>query len=189
MIKAVIFDCFGVLTTDTWKEFVGTLPESQRQEASSLNRAYDANQLSKEQFLQAIEDLTGKLPKFVEHQLDNETVKNDELLAYAKELQAHYKIGLLSNIATNWIREKFLTPEEQKIFSDFVLSYEVNLAKPDPKIFELAAERLGVAPEDCVLIDDIELYCTVAKEVGMQTIQYRDFRSTKAELELILSEK
>lgn len=186
MIKAIIFDCFGVLTTDTWKEFVGTLPEDQRQEASSLNRAYDSSQLSHEEFLVAIKDLTGRLPKFIEEQTANDAVKNHELLEFARELKTYYKIGLLSNIASNWITDTFLTREEQEIFNDLVMSHEVSLAKPDPRIFELAAERLGVEIEECLLVDDVEPYCMAARELGMQAIQYRDFQSLKTELEPIL---
>src|SRR5437868_15071308 len=129
MIKAIIFDCFGVLTTDSWQEFVGTLPLPKRQEARILNHAYGSAVLSKPEFLKAIVELTGRQPQDIDSMLDNEMYKNKELLDYIGQLKPKYKIGLLSNVASNWIRDRFLTPEEQALFDEFILSYEVGLTK------------------------------------------------------------
>ena len=95
MIRAIIFDCFGVLTVDTWQEFVTSLPPDQQAEASVLNRVYDAGHLSRSEFGQALQDLTGKQPHYVEDMMGNELHKNTDLLALIKELEPSYKIGLL----------------------------------------------------------------------------------------------
>ncbi|MEK7599494.1 MAG: HAD family phosphatase [Patescibacteria group bacterium] len=187
MIKAIIFDCFGVLTTDRWREFVATLPEEQRQAASDLNRTYGAAHIDKAEFLQEIYELTGKKPQDIDQLLDNDAYKNVELLKLIAELKSDYKIGLLSNVASNWIRDHFLSQEEQALFDDLVFSFEVRMTKPDPKIFELAAERLGVKPEECILIDDVEYYCDAARESGLKAICYQDLQQTKAQLDKLLS--
>ncbi|HSW37608.1 MAG TPA: HAD-IA family hydrolase [Candidatus Saccharimonadales bacterium] len=186
MVKAIIFDCFGVLTTDTWKEFTGTLPQSQKAAATTLNHAYDSGAISKPEFLQAVQDLTGKQPRYVDDMLDNETIKNSELLAYIKELGKSYKIALLSNVATNWIREHFLTAEEQAMFHTMVFSFEIGATKPDTRMFQAVAERLGVEVEECVIVDDVERYCTAAEDLGMRAICYQDFSQMKTELEKML---
>lgn len=186
MAKAIIFDCFGVLTTDKWKEFVAALPPAQRTPASELNRAYGGAHITKEEFLQAIRDLTGKSPTDIDKTLDSDTVKNTELLDYIVTLKPAFKICLLSNVASNWIRERFLTPAEQSLFDCFIFSYEVRLTKPDPQIFILAAERMEVEPKDCILVDDIERYCTVAEELGMKTVVYRDLAQTKADINRLI---
>jgi putative hydrolase of the HAD superfamily len=188
MIKAVIFDCFGVLTTDTWKEFTATLPQSQKASATSLNHAYGAGAMTKPEFLQAVQDLTGKQPKYVDNMLDNETAKNSELLAYIKELGKSYKIALLSNVATNWIRDYFLTAEEQAMFHTMVFSFEIGTTKPDPRMFQSVAERLKVSPGECVMVDDVERYCAAAENLGMKSICYQNFNQMKAELEKILAD-
>jgi len=54
MIKAVIFDCFGVLTVDLWKEFVATLPDEQKQAASDINHSYDRGELTEAEFMQQV---------------------------------------------------------------------------------------------------------------------------------------
>lgn len=186
MIKAIIFDCFGVLTSDSWKEFVAGLPKEERSKASELNRAYGAGVLNQADFLQAIEDLTGHSSFHVRGLLDNETTKNKELLEYIAVLKPKYKIGLLSNIATNWVRDEFLDPDEQELFDVMVFSYEIGAAKPDNRMYEEIVTRLGVSPAECVFIDDSEGHCAAASDIGMHGIWYQDFEQMKAELEAIL---
>lgn len=189
MVKAIIFDCFGVLTVDLWKEFVGTLPEDQKQPARDINHTYDAGFITEQQFMDEIKELTGKFPGEVEDLSLNtrEATKNRELLAYIAELKPRYKIGLLSNIASNWIRDSFLSTEEQDLFDEMIFSYEVGMTKPDPRIFTLACERLRVSGHEAVLVDDIELYCQAAKTEGLEAITYVSFSQLKSELEAVLS--
>ena len=188
MVKAIIFDCFGVLTADTWKEFVATLPEAQRRPASDLNRAYGAARISKQEFLGSIKKLTNRQPIDIDIPNNNDlgTTKNSQLLSYIATLKRNYKIGLLSNVASGWIKERFLTSEEQALFDDFIFSHEVHMTKPDPGIFSLAAERLGVPLQTCVLVDDAEHYCAIATKLGMKSVCYRNFQQTKADLEKLL---
>lgn len=187
MIKAIIFDCFGVLTVDLWKEFVATLPEVQRQPARDINHAYDAGFINEKKFMEQVRDLTGKSPGEVEKVRNSDGTKNEELLAYIAELKKTYKIGLISNIASNWIRDTLLTDDEQKLFDKMVLSFEVGMTKPDPRIFKLAAVQLSVEPTEVIFIDDIETYCTAARGVGMRAIVYQDFAQLKRDLEAILA--
>lgn len=187
MVRAIIFDCFGVLTADAWKEFVATLPEAQRGPADSLNRAFDAGHLSLPEFIGEVRSLTGSVPRFADDAVQGLPKKNQALLEYIKGLHRHYKIGLLSNVASNWIRDELLSTEEQQLFDAYVMSFETGLTKPDPRMYRLTAERLGVEPGDCVFIDDVERYCTAAEELGMQSVVYQSFPQMKAELEKLLA--
>jgi putative hydrolase of the HAD superfamily len=190
MIQAIIFDCFGVLTTDLWREFTATLPDAQRRKAGRLNQAYCSGSLTSEEFLEAVADLTGTPQGRVRNIITNEGAganKNTRLLALIAVLKRSYKIALLSNVASSWVRDDFLTAEEQKLFDSFTFSYEVGLAKPDPRMFRLAAKRLDVPPSACVLVDDVERYCDVARELGMQTILYQNFPQAKLDLEQTLA--
>ena len=186
MIKAVIFDCFGVLTVDLWKEFVATLPDEQKQAASDINHSYDRGELTEAEFMQQVEDLTGRRPSEVEDVRNSDGTKNKELITYIGSLKPDYKIGLLSNIASNWIRENLLTETEQLLFDQMIMSYEVKMTKPDPRIYHLSTERLGVDIQDCVFVDDIEHYCEAARQEGMQAVVYQNFEQMKAELAKIL---
>lgn len=188
VIKAIIFDCFGVLTTDVWMEYVLTLPKEVQGRIHKINHDRGSGNLSQESFIEALVHATGK--SNVEMSLASTPGgnKNKVLLEYIQELRlSNYKIGLLSNIGSNWIREEFLTRDEQALFDEYILSYEVNLIKPDPQIFKLVCMRMGVEPNECVMIDDIKSYCDGAKSIGMHTIVYHDFLQMNQELDAILS--
>lgn len=188
MIKAIIFDCFGVLTADSWHEFRLSLDPALQSQASELNHRYCANSMTREEFLSSVASLTGASKEKIAGIIDNETDKNYELLNYIAELKkSGYKIGLLSNVASNYIREVLLTAAEQKLFDSFVFSYEVGMIKPDPRIYHLAREKLGVGPEQCVFVDDIERLSMAAEKTGMKAIVYRNFHQLKAELQVLLA--
>jgi putative hydrolase of the HAD superfamily len=190
MIKAIIFDCFGVLTTEAWKKFIDSLPESVDLRAvRDVHHTYTSGFITKQESASRIRELTGG-PTFteVEDLPEGSMAKNTALLDYIRQLkQRGLKIGLLSNVASPWIRDTFLAPDEQKLFDDMLFSYEVGLIKPDPRIFHLACERLGVQPSETVLVDDMERYCAAAHDEGMQFVHYQDLRQATAELEKLLA--
>lgn len=62
----------------------------------------------------------------------------------------------------------------------------MGLHKPDPEIFRLGAERAGLAPADCVFVDDLKENCAGAEAVGMTPILHRGAESTLPELERLL---
>jgi putative hydrolase of the HAD superfamily len=72
------------------------------------------------------------------------------------------------------------------IFDEIVISGEVGLHKPDPAIFELTCNRLGVVPSECVFVDDLRENCAAAEALGMTAILHRGADSTLPELERLL---
>ena len=165
---------------------MASLPEAKRQEASDLNHALDRGHLTRDDFVAQIKGLTGRQPQEVEKLLDGEAYKNTELLDCIAELKKDYLIGLLSNVSTSWITDSFLTEDEQKLFDAFVFSYQVGATKPEPKMFEAIAEKLGTSLDCCVLVDDVERYCTAAEDLGMKAVWYRDLPQMKEELNRLL---
>ena len=182
-----------MLTTDLWKEFLAEVTDEKAvQAARELNRAYDAGFISMREFLDGVKEVTGRSPKRVEELLEDkgEIIKNEQLLTYIGELRHRgYKIGLLSNIATNWIRDTFLTLEEQALFDDMVMSFKVGMVKPDRRIFQLACERLSVESTEAAFVDDIDRYCEAAEAEGIKAIVYTDFKQMQSELESVLEQK
>lgn len=59
------------------------------------------------------------------------------------------------------------------LFDGIICSADVGLAKPEPKIYALAAERLGLSPAECVFVDDLERNIEAAHETGMHAIRFR----------------
>ncbi len=184
-MKAAIFDCFGVLTVDHWRAFVDSLPNRDiALRAKELNRQYDSGLITRDEFLAQIHEVTGRAPNEILDILWGKSAKNIALLEYIGQLrQKGVKIGLLSNVGTDWIRRDFLTPDEQKLFDTMVFSYEVGMVKPDPRMFELVCQRLGVDKSEAVLVDDMERFCTAAREQGMQAVEYQDLASAKQQLD------
>jgi epoxide hydrolase-like predicted phosphatase len=188
MIKAIIFDCFGVLVVDSLGSFYDKYLYNQSEkieEADLFAEKSNRGEISYEEFIIELSRISGVGAKKVDLELAKNP-PNNELLHYIRKFAlGNYKIAMLSNASDNWINELF-TPEDTELFSEVILSYKVGIAKPDPRIFELAANRLGVEPQECVFIDDLEKYLVGARQAGMKTILYTDFASFKKELENVL---
>jgi epoxide hydrolase-like predicted phosphatase len=90
--------------------------------------------------------------------------------------------GLISNSWGTGIYER--APME--IFDATVISGDVGLHKPQPEIYRLGSERIGVPPERCVFVDDLRENIEGAEAVGMAGVLHRESRDTIAELERLL---
>jgi epoxide hydrolase-like predicted phosphatase len=93
------------------------------------------------------------------------------------------RTGLLSN---SWSTSHYDRDLLAELFDAVVISAEVGLHKPQPEIYLLAAERLGVDPESCVFVDDLRENCAGAEAVGMAAILHRDPGETIPRLERLL---
>lgn len=96
---------------------------------------------------------------------------------------AGIRTGLVSNSigAGRYDRSTFA-----EMYDGVVISAEVGLHKPQPEIFTLGAERAGVAPEQCVFVDDLRENCEGAEAVGMTAVLHRGADATVPELERLL---
>lgn len=193
--RAIIFDLFGTLVngfmsvtgqtqeqfaailgvpcepfTKLWREITGrrTVGEFQTVEASiehvcgALGISVNAEQMAK-----AVEFR-------LEYTKRALTPKADAVKTLENLKQSGFKIGLLSNcsieIPVLWSETEFADLIERPVFSS-----RERLKKPDPRIYHLACERLGVSPKDCVYVADGENYeLTAAGEVGMHSVLIRN---------------
>jgi putative hydrolase of the HAD superfamily len=73
-----------------------------------------------------------------------------------------------------------------ELFEAIVISGDVGRHKPEPAIYMLGAERLGLRPEDCVFVDDLRENCQGAEEVGMTAVLHRGADKTLPMLEKLL---
>lgn len=187
MIRAIIFDCFGVLTTDGW------LPFKQRyfghdqallDRASEINKLSDAGLMPYQDFITEVSEMAGVEPHDTRQAIEG-NVANEPLFEIIAGFQGAYKLGFLSNASGNWL-DRLFTPEQQGVFDAFALSYETGVVKPNPRAYEIISDRLNVPIEECVLVDDQERFCTGAREAGMQAIWYKGFEQFKSELTALL---
>lgn len=81
--------------------------------------------------------------------------------------EAGYRTSLLTNNVREWEPHWRATTPCDELFDDVVDSSAVGLRKPDPAIYRLACERLGVAPTDVVFLDDFAANVEAARALGM----------------------
>jgi HAD superfamily hydrolase (TIGR01509 family) len=188
MIKAIIFDCFGVLAESSYNNFYKThLPDRPDivEQIKALDHASNKGSITHDDFYRGIAELTDMSEQDI-REFMKQHPPNLELFSYIKnELKSKYKIGFLSNVASDMMDELF-TEDQQALFDDVVLSFQVNLAKPDVEIFELAAKRLGLSSDECAFVDDVQEYLDGADVAGMKTVLYEDFLSFKTSIEELL---
>ena len=115
---------------------------------------------------------------------ENRWILNEKLLNFIREeRQNGSKIAVLSNVAQYSFNQFFSEEEQAELFDEVVLSGNEGVSKPDARIFEIACERLGENPENCVFVDDSPENVIVAKNLGMRGIVYADFEEFEKEME------
>ena len=188
-VRAVVFDLYGVLGLNGWQEFKETHFANHRElweHLRSLGQRVDAGQASETEFVHAVAAASGESNATVRYQFEH-TVPNVELLSYiAKNLKGLYKLGVLSN-ASHDVLDGIFSPDQRALFDEAISSYHVGLTKPDPKMFLLMCERLGVQPEECILVDDQQRHFDVAKALGFTPILYSSAEQTIADIEKVLA--
>ena len=114
-------------------------------------------------------------------------IRIDVMIGFIKTLKPNYKIGMVSNvIGRETIERRFATGELDSLFDTVIASGEVGFEKPDHRIFDLAAEKLGVLPEECLFIDDIQEYCDAAARIGMKTLRCIDVTVCIEEIQTLI---
>ncbi len=97
--------------------------------------------------------------------------------------RAGIRTGLLSN---SWGVERYDRAWLAELFDAWVISGEVGMRKPDPDIYPLAAERLGLEPAQIVFVDDLPGNLKPARAFGMTTVHHQRAEDTLAELSRLL---
>ena len=112
---------------------------------------------------------------------------NARLIDYYRELRDRgYRLGLCTNNIREWeARWRAMLPVDE-IFDTVVDSAFVGVRKPEPRIYELTLERLGVAAEATVFVDDIEINCDAARALGITAVWFRSTEQAIDEIEAAL---
>ena len=182
-----------MLTTSVWDSFAtycsseGLEPDAVKNlfasdsEAIAALRALETGKISEAEFEAAFGRLLGL--ENPDGLIDSmfEGMKPDEaMVASVRTIRAGgLRTGLLSN---SWSTDHYDRELLAELFDDVVISADVGLHKPQPEIYRLAAERLGVEPERCLFVDDLRENCEGAEATGMTPIRFRDRAETIAKL-------
>ena len=196
-MKGLLLDWGGVLTSnvfDSFRDFSvaeGLAPDTVKRlfreepRARELVRGLETEAVTEDEFgerfgeLLEIDDRT----RLIERMFGGVRADERMLAAVRKARAAGFRTGLISNSMGSGSYDRALFPE---LFDGVVISGEVGLHKPQPEIFLLGAERAGVAPEECVFVDDLRENCDGAEAVGMTAVLHRGADTTLPELERLL---
>jgi len=208
-IEAIVSDFGGVLTTPLLGSFAAFQDETGIP-MEALGRAMgrlaerdgehplfelERGRITEEAFLASLrQELAGELGHEPELHRFREIYfdalhPNEPMIELMRSLRDRgYRMALLTNNVREWepLWRSMLPVDE--IFEVVVDSAFVGMRKPEPEIYELTLERIGgVAPQAALFVDDIEVNCDAARELGMQAVHYRDAEQAIAEIEAALS--
>jgi len=110
----------------------------------------------------------------------------EQVVDFVRQTHKGYKTAMLSNVNRQFVDSLFSQQEQAELFDAVVISSEVGIAKPNDLIYEMTAMKLGVVPEECVMIDDSEANITGARQAGMQAVLYETLDQCQADLNDLL---
>jgi epoxide hydrolase-like predicted phosphatase len=194
---ALVVDFGGVLTTSIWPAFAafcegeGLAPDTVRElfrgdsEAIALLRGLETGGLADGDFERRFGELLGVADHegLITRMFAGLEPEPTMLGAVAAARAAGVRTGLISN---SWGLGIYDRLDSTELFDVAVISGEVGLHKPQPEIYLLACERLGVEPTSAVFVDDLRENCAGAEAVGMTAVLHRSAAETIAELERLL---
>ena len=203
MIEAVIWDFGGVFTTSPFEAFARYetqkgIPVGTIRKINSTN--HDTNAWA--QFEQSKVDIDGfdKLfaaeAKTLGHHIPGRDVLpllagdfRPDVIEALRRVKSRFKTGCITNNmphnaagGTAAGRSLYAT-DIMKLFDVVIESAKVGIRKPDPRIYHMMCEQLGVTPPSCVFLDDLGGNLKPARALGMTTIKVETGPQAIAELE------
>ncbi len=207
-IRAIISDFGGVLTSPLQESFVDLMQDSgvsleslgkamatiAEREGSNPLFELETGRMSEGAFFSALEDelsachgspvtLDGFGARYF-RRLD----PNDRMIEYMHELRGRgYKMAICTNNIREWEAQWRAMLPVDKIFDVVVDSAFVGSRKPEPRIYQITLERLGASADEALFIDDVEVNCDGARELGIDAIRFRSTEQAIGEIEAALA--
>ena len=190
MIKAIVFDCFGVLVGSSFRDAYrasGGDPVKDAAFITEIMGLANAGLISSRDIAERTGRRLGVSTGQFMHNLIGMERPNEDLFAYIeKALKPHYKIGILSN-AERGGPQHHLSDKQVALFDAIIVSGEIGHMKPESEAFNITAERLGVRLEEMVFVDDLARYVEPARSLGIAAVHYIDLEDLKRQLATILT--
>lgn len=200
--KGLLVDFGGVLTTNIFDSF-SAFCEAEGLEAEAVRSAFrnpgegrdllfdlELGRLSDADFEQRFCAHLGLGPErasgLIERLFGGMKADRDMEMAVVMAKRQGIRTGLISN---SWGTGRYEHERFPEMFDAWVISGEVGLRKPDPAIYEMGAERVGLAPSDLIFVDDLGGNLKPAAELGFATVLHRTAAETIPQLEKLLGVK
>lgn len=185
-IKAIILDVYGVLITnaaDIAFDQLGGDHSKYGEEIKNLYRAYDLGYLTFEEEHSQIAQMLGVSYQEWVEVMQSATHYNKPLIDYLNDLPL--KRAIMSNIGQESLADMKQGLDLSKI-DEMIISSEVGFVKPDPRIYQVALERLGVEPVDCLFVDDSQINVDGALQLGLQAVLYTNNSELRKSIQNLL---
>ena len=195
-VRGLLVDFGGVLTTDVFASFerfcvaeglpADTVKHLFRTDpaARDLLAGLEDGTLPDEEFERRFAALLGVARDGLIERLMGSAGPDEAMVAAVRAARRHgVRTGLVSN---SWGVERYDRQLLAELFDGVVISAEVGLRKPAPEIYALGAEAVGLAPPECVYVDDIGGNLKPARALGMTTVLHKDTATTIASLLALL---
>jgi putative hydrolase of the HAD superfamily len=157
---------------------------------SDASRRASLGQATEDDVWQSVADAL-KLDPPTRDQLRRDYFARDQidpaLMEFIRGLRSRVRVGMITNA---WPDVRRYLENEAKIadaFDPLIISAEMGIAKPDPRIYQLALERLGIEPAAAVFVDDFEDNVAGARWVGMQAVRFTSTPQAIAAIRALLS--
>ncbi len=189
VIKAVIFDYFGVLAVDNYWSIIHKFAHKNGDEVAlhQAGQNVSAGRLSWSDFCKVIAEQMDESPEDVDKKF-HELNLNKELAAYIYELKNKgLKVGLLSNASSEYLTPILIKSGLDKLFDAIVVSSDIGFTKPDTRAFRACIDSLNIEPEEAVMIDDLTSNVYGAEQAGLKAILFDNNEQLRKELSELLA--
>lgn len=189
MIKAIIFDAFGVIYPEWGNVFRDTAPVENREAIQEIFDLGDLGKLNDEEYVNRVSDLMQMTRDELQEVRFDKCQPDLQVLELAKEFRSTYKTAMLSNSSLGYIPKLMKRDNLDEYFEEFILSSEHGVMKPDKRIYEIAIEKLEIEPKESVFIDDRQVNIDAAKAVGMYGVLFESVAQVKVEVTQLAGSK
>jgi putative hydrolase of the HAD superfamily len=186
MIKVIIFDYFDVFRPDGYKRWLADHGHERTGLFLRASERHDRGDYTTQEFIQAVAEAGNESAIQVEKEMEADINLNRPLVDYVSKLRGEYKVALLSNSSSNYLRAELAKHDLEQYFDEIVISSEVKLIKPEPEVFIHIMQRLHAEPAECVFIDDNPNNVAAAQKLGIHGLVFTNLRSLKQEIDSIL---
>jgi putative hydrolase of the HAD superfamily len=194
--RGLLIDWGGVLTTDLFASFA-SFCEAEGLEAAKVRDLFrhdeaardllvefECGRVDEPEFERRFAPMLGVGDEGLVERMFAGSAPDARMLGAVKAARdGGVRTGLISN---SWGVDRYPKELMDELFDGLVISGLVGIRKPAREIYAMGAESVGLAPEECVFVDDLGFNLKPAKELGMATVLHTGAEETIAQLEELL---
>jgi putative hydrolase of the HAD superfamily len=173
-MKTLLLDMYGVIIKESKGNFIPYVrerfPNTDKVRFFEMFTKSQLGELSSDDFMTTLGFADPQAAK--RDYIENHLTLDEGFIPFAEQHQEKYRFALLSNDVLAWSETIRAYYGVGRYFGDVILSANTGVRKPDRKIFEIAIERLGVEPADCIFVDNSVKNLLSARSVGMGTVLF-----------------